>query len=89
MHGYVSMTVCRLAFLHSDAVTALQWIRAHYRTAGASREGGPAVSLVHIGFPTPFTTRSPKETNNSSDMHTVHDKPQFMVQARFHATRTT
>lgn len=69
----VCATICRLAFLNVDAVKALQWIQESYPGD---------VRLVHIGFPTPFTTRSSDETSKSYTPRTVHDKPDFMVQAR-------
>jgi hypothetical protein len=77
------MTVYRLAFLNTDAVRALEWIRNHYQKM--EEEGSvykPLVSLVHIGFPTPIATRSSDETLKPHMLRTVHDKPDFMVQAR-------
>ena len=70
----VCMSVCRVAFLHMDAVQVLQWVRASYQGV---------VALVHIGFPTPFATRSSKSSVLSGNARTVHNKPEFMVQARF------
>lgn len=69
-------TKCRLAFCDIDAVSAFAWLHTNYE--------GP-ITLVHLGFPTPFPTRiadNPVEdgTGSTGYMPAVHRKPDFMVQ---------
>lgn len=70
------MRACRVVFLQVEALRALQWVRDSYQGD---------IALVHIGFPTPFVTRSSDNYSVSGSPRTVHDKPEFMVQVRLPA----
>eukprot|EP00892_Ulva_mutabilis_P012815 jgi/Ulvmu1/9906/UM057_0063.1 len=67
----------RVVFSETDALSAFDWLRRNY----AGR-----IALVHIGFPTPFTTRGAEAAVGSSGggnaVRTVHQKPDFMVHER-------
>lgn len=63
---------CSLVFSETDALCAFNWLRENYTGR---------IALVHVGFPTPFPTRSADSTQSvgGGDPTSVHQKPDFMV----------
>jgi hypothetical protein len=76
----LSCQACRMAFVDLDAMTVCEWLGRHYHAP---------VVLVHLGFPTPFATRSDLDkaqptSSNMAPIEAIHGKPDFMVTVCHH-----